>query len=91
LRFDGRPNFSYSPSHISATDVGAFILPSPADVSRHPRLMSLGSLLPHTKTSDRPRRDAMKRDLDHGDLTCLLKGTNMLLDCGTRADWTTTM
>jgi hypothetical protein len=37
------------------------------------------------------RRGAMKRDLDHGDLICLLKGTNMLLDCGTRADWTTKM
>ena len=23
----------------------------------------------------------MKRDLDHSDLICLLKGTNMLLDC----------
>ena len=60
-------------------------------LSCHPRLLFPCSLLPHTKTCGRPRRGAVTRDLDHGDLICLLKGTNMLLDCGTRADWTTTM
>ena len=50
-------------------------------LSCHPRLISPCSLLPRIKTCDRPRRGAMKRDLDHSDLICLLKGTNMLLDC----------
>jgi hypothetical protein len=55
-------------------------------LSCHPRLISPGSLLPHIKTCDRRRRDAMKRDFDHGDLICLQRRTNRLPDCGTRAD-----
>src|SRR6516164_988320 len=59
-------------------------------LSCHPRLISPCSLLPHIKTCDRPQRGATKRDLDHGDLICLLRRTNRLPDCGTRADRSTT-
>src|ERR1700756_896708 len=55
-------------------------------LSCHPSLISPCFLLPYIETCDRPRRDAMRRDLDHGDLICLLRRTNRLPDCGTRAD-----
>jgi hypothetical protein len=60
-------------------------------LSCHPRLIPPCSLLPHIKTCERTRRGAMRRDLDHGDLICLLRRTNRLPDCGARADWSTTV
>ena len=59
-------------------------------LSCHPRLISPCSLLPHIKTCDRPRRGAIKRDFDHGDLIPLQRRTNRLPGCGTRADKSTT-
>src|SRR6516225_11348236 len=59
-------------------------------LSCHPRLIWPCILPLHIKTRDRPRQGAMKRDLDHGDLICLLRRTNRLPDCGTRADRSTT-
>jgi hypothetical protein len=73
---------SRATNHIGRTDGRPFPLPSVAEISL--------PQLPHIKTCDTPRRSAMKRDLDHCDLIPLVRRTNRLPDCGTRADKSTT-
>src|ERR1700722_19371102 len=69
-------------NHTPKTKVGAFILPSVARISPFP---------PHPiRTCDDQRQNAMKHDLDHFDRALLARCTNMLLDCGTSADRSTT-
>ena len=73
---------SLSHSHKRATAVGVFISPSVARISPLP--------LPHVRTRDNPRQSAMMRDRNHCDRTSLVRRTNRLPDCGTRADRATT-
>ena len=59
-------------------------------LSCHPWLLSPHPL-PHIRACDVPRQTAMKCDLDHCDRISLARRTNRLLDCGTRADRSTTV
>jgi hypothetical protein len=69
-------------NHMRTTNVGAFPLPSVARISPLPP--------PHIRARDNPRWTTMKQDLDHFDRALLARCTNMLSDCGTSADRSTT-
>src|SRR5580704_12476276 len=76
------PHISHSPSHISATDVGAFPLPSTVGLPLLSRC--------HSRTCDNLRKPATGCDFDHRDLISLLRCTNRLPEWGTRTDRSTT-